>query len=141
MEKGFQFEVQWHDNDMLEVRIAAWNGAFGGTVDVYVAIGGLLEAAKTLDGFPRVASDKREVVFGNFGRKRACGAASMRFYCADGAGHAYVESRMAADEHVAGVDQSVVLVLQIEPAALDSFVEDLRRLETEKTGTAHLRAI
>jgi hypothetical protein len=140
MDKGFQFDVNWHDNDVLDVRVGAWNGAFGGTVDVYVAIGGLREAAETLDGFPRSAADKREVVFGQFGREWAGGAVSMRFYCADEAGHAYVESRMESDGQVAGITQSTVLVLRIEPAALDSFVEDLRRLETKKTGTASLRA-
>jgi hypothetical protein len=141
MDNGFQFDVRWHDNDMLEVCIGAWNGAFGGTVDVYVAIGELKEAAEALDGFPRSATDKREVVFGHFGHKWAGGAATMRFYCADGAGHAYVESRMESDRQVAGVTQLAVLVLGIEPAALDSFVEDLRRLEAQQAGTARLRAI
>ena len=141
MDRGFQFDVKWHDNDMLEVCIGAWNGAFGGAVDVYVAIGKLRQAAEALEGFPRSATDKREVVFGNFGRKWAGGAASMRFYCADGAGHACVESRMESDGQVAGVTQSAVLVLGIEPAALDSFVEDLRRLEAQQRGTARLRGI
>ncbi len=140
MNKGFQVDVKWNDNDLHEVRIAAWNGAFGGAADVYLPIGGLRETAQKLEGFPRSAIDNREVVFGNFGRKWAGGALSMRFYCADGAGHAYVESKIESDDQVAGVTQSVVLSLFIEPAALDSFVEDLRRLEAEKTGTAYLCA-
>jgi hypothetical protein len=65
----------------------------------------------------------------------------MRFYCVGGAGHAYVELKMESGNHVAGVTQSTVLVLRIEPAALDSFVEDLRRVEGEKMGYARLRAI
>jgi len=140
MNKGVKLEVKWHDADVVEVRITAWNGAFGGTVDVYTGIGGLGEAAEKLEGFPRSSSDNREVVLGHFGQEWAGGAVSMRFYCADGAGHAYLESRMESDGQVAGVTQSVVLSLHIEAAALDSFVEDLRRLEAEKIGTASLRA-
>jgi hypothetical protein len=139
--KGFQLDVKWHDKDLLEVRITAWNGAFGGEADVYLSIGGLGETAEKLSGFPRNPTDKREVIFGHFGPGQAGGAGGMRFYCADGAGHAYVESKIESDGQVAGITQSVVLSLLIEPAALDSFVEDLRRLDAEKTGTAYLCAV
>lgn len=141
MYKGFEFDVKWHDSDVLEVGIAAWNGGFGGTADVYVAIGGLGEMAEKLKGFPRGVTDSREVVLGAFGPEWAGGAVSMRFHCVDGAGHTYVESRIESKSQKAGITQSVLLILPIEPAALDSFVEDLRRLEAEKTGTAHLRAV
>ena len=141
MNRGFQFEVKWHDTDLVEVSVAAWNGAFGGAADVYLPIGGLREVAEKLEGFPRSPADKREVVFGNFGRKWAGGAVRLRFYCVDGAGHAYVESNIESGGQIAGVTQSVVLSLGIEPAALDSFVEDLRRLDKEKTGTVRLCGI
>jgi hypothetical protein len=139
--KGFQFDIKWHDNDLLEVRIAAWNGAFGGAADVYLSIGGLRETADKLSGFPRNPTDKREVLFGRFGTGQAGGAVGMKFYCADGAGHTFVESKIESDNQIAGVNESVVLSLLIEPAALDSFVEDLRRLDAEKTGTACLCAV
>jgi len=139
--KGLQLSVKWHDNDLLELGITAWNGAFGGAADVYLPIGGLKETAEKLEGFPRNPSDKREVVFGQFGPEWDGGGVRMRFYCADGAGHAYVESKIESGGQVAGVTQSVALSLRIEPAALDSFVEDLRRIDTEKTGIARLRAL
>jgi len=138
MEKGVQLDVMWHDHDLLEVAIAAWNGSFGGAVNVYVAIGELKETADKLKGFPRSPTYKREFVFGQFGRK--LGAVSMRFYCADRAGHAYVELKIESGTQIAGVTQSVVLSVYIEPAALDSFVEDLCRLESDKAGTACLHA-
>jgi hypothetical protein len=141
MNKGFQLDVKWHDNDLLEVRITAWNGAFGGAADVYLPIGGLRETAEKLSGFPRNPTDKREVLFGRFGPVQAGGAVGMRFYGADGAGHTYVESKIESDNQIAGVNESVVLSILIEPAALDSFVEDLRRLDAEKTGAACLCAV
>ncbi len=141
MNKGLQIDVKWFDNDLLEVRITAWNGAFGGAADVYLSIGGLRETADKLSGFPRNPTDKRELLFGRFGPGQAGGAVGMRFYCADGAGHAYVESKIESDNQIAGVNECVVLPLLIEPAALDSFVEDLRRLDAEKAGTAFLCAV
>ena len=101
MNRGFQFDLRWHDADVVEVGIAAWNGAFAGATDVYVAIGGLREVAEKLEGFPRSPADEREVIFGRFGPEWAGGAVSMRFYCVDAAGHAYVESRMESDVQVA----------------------------------------
>jgi hypothetical protein len=79
MKTGFRFEVTWNDDDVFKVRVTAWNGVFGGSVGVYVPIGGLREAAAKLEGFPRQPSDTRELQFGAFGGEWAGGAASMRF--------------------------------------------------------------
>jgi hypothetical protein len=49
MEIGFKFEVRWSDADVFEIRISAWNGAFGGSTAVYVPIGGLKEAAASIE--------------------------------------------------------------------------------------------
>ncbi len=141
MLKGIQVKMRWYDEDVLEVGIAAWNGAFGGEANVYVPIGGLTDAAEKLSGFPSNPADKREVVFGQFGPVWAGGAVGKRFYCSDGAGHACVESKIESEGQVAGVTQSAVLSFFIEPSALDAFLKELRRLEAEKKGTASLRAI
>jgi hypothetical protein len=140
MDRELRLDLKWHDADVVEVRVAAWNGAFGGTADAYVGIGCLREAAAELEGFPRTPADARVVTFGASGPNWAGGAASLRFYCADQAGHAYVEVRLESGDRVANVTQSSLLCIPIEPAALDSFVADLRRLEDEKQGTARLRA-
>ncbi len=107
MDKGLQLGAKWHDADVRQIRIACSNGGFGGMADAYVGIGELEQAAQTLRGFPRSATDKREVIFGQFGPEMAGGAASMRFFCADGAGHAHVEIRMEAGRQLAGITQSV----------------------------------
>ncbi|MGA2340444.1 MAG: hypothetical protein ABSF75_11140 [Terracidiphilus sp.] len=139
MDRGFHFEVIWNDDDVFEVRVSAWNGAFGGSADIYVAIHGLAEAAEKLEGFPRQPSDRRELQFGDFGPQSAGGAASMCFYCKDAAGHALVEARIESDHRGVNKAQSVVLVASIEANAVDSFVSDLRRLEADRRGIALLK--
>lgn len=138
---GFRFEVIYRDNDLLEVRVTAWNGAFGGTADVYVGIGGLEEAAARLRGFPKRPADVREVMLGAFGPASAGGGVSMRFYCADAAGHAYVDSKIESDSLAGRPVQCVTLSLPIEAAAVDSFVEELRLLGLRKTGVASLKGV
>ena len=140
MDTGFQFEFLWNDNDVFEIRVAAWNGQFGGSADVYVPIGGLAEAAAKLEGFPHQPSDTREIQFGAFGREWAGGGVSMRFYCKDGAGHGLVEARIESDYRAAHTAQSALLFAYIEAAAVDTFVTELRCLETKLCGTALLRA-
>jgi len=138
MDIGFQFEVIYKDRDFLEVRVSAWNGTFGGMADVYVGIGRLEETAETLKGFPNRLSDTREITLGGFGPDSAGGAVSMRFYCRDASGHAYIESRIESDSSSGKPMQSVSLSLPIEATAVDTFVDELRRLGSNKSGVAHL---
>jgi len=138
---GFQFEIIYKDVHLLEIRISAWNGSFGGTADVYVGIDQLKETAAKLQRFPLDPSDVREVTFGGFGSKSAGGAVSMRFYCADRAGHTYVDSKIESDYDSAGKAQSVIMTLTIEPAAVDSFVEELGQLGANQAGQAHLKGV
>jgi len=136
---GFEFRVVWHDNDVINLCVSAWNGAFGGLAEIYEGIGDLREAAAQLRGFPKNPSDIREVVFGNFDRKCAAGGLRMRFHCVDGAGHAYVEATIDSNYKSGGTVQTVVLAMPVEAAAVDSFVQELERLEAEKAGAAHLQ--
>jgi len=141
MDVGFQFEVIYKDAHLLEVRISAWNGSFGGAAEVYVGLDQLEETAKKLQRFPCDPSDVRDVTFGAFGPKSAGGGVSMRFYCADRAGHTYVDSRIESDYDSAGKAQSVIMTLTIEPAAVDSFVEELGRLGADQAGKAYLKGV
>jgi hypothetical protein len=138
VEIGLQFEVTYKDSDLLKVRISAWNGAFGGTADVYVGIGKLEEVATKLKGFPNNPSDTREITLGGFGPNWAGGGVGMRFYCTDASGHAYVESKIESGSKPV---QSVSLSLPIEAAAMDSFVDELRRVGANRSGTARLEGV
>ncbi len=129
----------WKDADIAEVRLSAWNGRFGGSTDIYVGIGELGESAEKLRGFPRTPSDKRTLEFGGFVPEAAGGGASLSFYCRDSAGHASVDVKIESDDRERIPAQSVHLVVAVEPAAVDLFVSDLRRLEADQ-GTAFLKA-
>ena len=63
----------------------------------------------------------------------------MRFHCVDGAGHAYVEASVDSNYQRGGTIQTVVLAIPVEAAAVDTFVRELERLESERSGTALLR--
>ncbi len=129
----------WHDNDVLNLRVLAWKGDFGGVAEIYEGVGDLHVAASNLRGFPSNPSDRREIVFGRFARDCAAGGVSMRFHCVDGAGHAYVEASVDSNYQRGGTIQTVVLAMPVEAAAVDTFVLELERLESERSGTALLR--
>ena len=75
MDTGIRLESLWNDADIVEVRLSAWNGLFGGSANIYAAIGELAESAEKLKGFPANPSDKRILQFGAFAPKAAGGAA------------------------------------------------------------------
>jgi hypothetical protein len=136
---GFEFRVCWHDEDVIELYVAAWNGAFGGGADIYEAIGDLRFAAERLRGFPNHPKDTREVVFGNFDRKCAGGGVRLRFHCIDGAGPAYVEAMIDSNYVSGGTVQTALLAMPVEAAAVDTFVRELEKLESDLMGTAYLK--
>jgi hypothetical protein len=136
---GIQFEVIYADNDLMQIRVSAWNGAFGGAADVYAGIGQIEEFAGKLKGFPNGFSDTREVILGAFGPQSAGGAVNMLFYCADRACHAYVDSKIESGPDSTGKVQFVTCSLPVEAAAVDSFVEELFRLGVDRAGQAYLR--
>jgi hypothetical protein len=140
LEAGVKFDVLYRDHDLVKVCVSAWNGTFGGTADVYLGANQLGEVARQLRGFPKNVSDNREVMLGTFGPESAGGGVSMRFFCIDRSGHAYVETKIESDRDAAGRVQSALLFVPIEAGALDAFVDELHTLDTEKTATAYLRA-
>jgi hypothetical protein len=141
MQVGIQFHVIYQDDDLIQVCVSAWNGAFGGLAEIYAGIGVLAEAAEKLRGFPNKPSDTREVVIGNMDRKYAGGGLSMRFHCIDGAGHSFVEASIDSNCSAGGTVQTVVLAMPIEATAVDIFVQELHRLEATRAGMAQLRGL
>jgi len=136
---GFQFQLLWYDDQVLQLRITGWNGEFGGAADVYVGVGGLAEAAAKLEGFPIKISDFRHIEFGGFGPQAAGGAISMHFSCKDGAGHALVEATIESDYAGASTAQSAAFFGSVEPTAIDNFVTEVRAMESNRRGEALLR--
>ena len=136
---GFEFQVIWFDSDAIELCVSAWNGTFGGTADIYEAIGDLEEAAAQLRGFPRNPSDRREIILGNFDRKYAGGGVKMRFHCIGGAGHSFVEATIDSNCETAGTFQTAMLSMPVEAASVDVFVQELQRVGANRAGKAYLK--
>jgi hypothetical protein len=137
---GFEFEVVWNDIHALQLRVAAGNGSFSGTALVYVSVGGLHEAAVKLEGFPRAASDKRELLFGTLGMCSAGGAVRMRFYCKGLAAHSFVETWVESEFDNSKIAETAHFHVKVEANAIDTFVAGLRQLESSLSGVARLAA-
>ncbi len=138
MNVGLRVTYLYHDIDLIEVRITAENAAFRGSANVYVGTDGLLEAAATLEGFPKDRQDTREVIFGAAGPKFAGGSARLKFYCKDGAGHTAFRAEIEEDYSGQERAQSATVFVDFEPASLDRFLIELRQVEEEHRGTATL---
>lgn len=141
MAEGLKVTYLWHDNDVLEVRLAAQNIEFRGTADVYIGTSGLGEIAAQLSGFPTSNTDRRVVALGAAGRGTAGGYAMLQFYCTDSAGHAECRATIEADHGNASVTQSAIVQVRFEPAGLDAFLVQLRRVEKEHSGSASLPTV
>jgi hypothetical protein len=140
MNIGLKVVYLWHDIDALELRVTAENAEFRGTANVYVGTDALLEAATTLGGFPKNHLDKREVVFGAAGKRSAGGAVRLEFYCKDMAGHAAFRATVEGDYGDQEVAENATVCIDFDPAVLDEFLVELRKIETEHRGCASMIA-
>jgi hypothetical protein len=126
---------------MLEVRVSAWNGRFGGTADVYISHDELADAADSLAGFPQTLTDTRAFQLGSFGPQHASGASAIRLWCEDGAGHVRLEAKLESDFNQTETAESMTIFAGVEPSAMDSFVAELRQVELTHAGAATLRIL
>jgi hypothetical protein len=139
---GLELTCLWYDTDILELRVCASNGAYSGCAKPYLDLHGLAELAARLEGFPRDASDVREVSLGAKGSEFAGGFISIMLFCRDSAGHAVLEFKAVSKNEPGTPDvpwnrtpESVHFYAQIEASAVDAFVEDLRKLDGTLNGT------
>ena len=140
MESGFRCEIVRLDGDVIQLDVSARNASFAGRTKLYVATGSLEDAATQLTGFPNHPDDTRLLMLGAFGPECAGGGVSFAFSLSDQVGQAHVQVVIEADGEVAGITETVTLALGFELAALDEFIAELRRLETEQKGVAVLKS-
>ena len=138
MDRCVQLSYWYHDTDVVELEVSAWNGTFAGSTRLYVGQGDLADKASLLAGFPVGLKDQREVTFGAFGPKSAGGAMNLMFSCIDGAGHCQLHLMVEADYDRRDAAERVEMLCAFEPAALDQFVEQMRELNSSLRGSAVL---
>ena len=136
MEPAIEFEVVWQDQDVIECGVRCSNGSFCGWAKVYLSHDDLPRMADDLNGFPRQTKDTRYFEIGAFNPQHAYGGIRMRFYCLDSVGHVGVEVKLRGHGCEAlGEPESVALRIPIEAAAIDSFVKQLKGMESAQIGT------
>jgi hypothetical protein len=143
VDQGIEIKVVYSDEHLVELRVRACNGHFLGTADVYVDHDELRRLAQSFDGFPRNAQDERHIQLGTFDPSYGGGGTRMRLHCLDSLGHCAISVELRTDAHaeITGESQTATLVLVVEPALIDEFIPEFRRLAKSLEGPALLRCI
>ncbi len=138
MIRGVHLEHADIDRDYVKLRITASNGMFSGSVAVYGDTSALNDSATKLEGFPQRSLDQCTLEFGTFQPGYAGGGVRMIFQCTDRAGHIQLQLKMESDHNEDIPSQSVSLLLPIEAASIDTFVQELRTMDADRKATATL---
>jgi len=130
VDNGINLEVIWFDHDMIEIAVRCSNGHFSGVAEIYVSNHDLSEFASGLRGFPCSMSDSRTFELGTFNPDHADGGIRMKFGCPNSSGRSVVEIGLRSGNCPAlGEPESVALRIPIEPAGIDSFVQQLTAVD------------
>lgn len=135
---GITVTIDWHDEDLLEVGVVAANGRFAGSIWAYGSLAVGPDFADALCGFPASPTDRRFFEIGSLDEGAAEGGARFEFMCFDGAGHAAVLVRLRAARHER-YGARAEFFIEIEAAAVDEFVGELRRFGPSGSAIARLR--
>jgi hypothetical protein len=123
----------WSDDDVVEFAITTSDGCSQFFVKVYVGHEKLESLAADLDSFKgQVYGGIYDMEFGKFGPEYANGAFQARLHFhPKGQGHLYITVRAESDWRqfsTTDVASQVTLYLKSEPALLDRFIGELRRV-------------
>jgi hypothetical protein len=127
---GIEIEVTWGDEHMLQLEVSASNGVFAGRIEAYDALDVAARWAAALERFPRDADDCREISTGALADEYAGGAATLRFMVRDKAGHCAVRVKLRASDLVRPI-AFAEFAIEVEAAAVDRFIAELRAMSTE----------
>ena len=122
----------WFDEHMLELAFSARSSKFAGQTSFYAGLDEAERFAKHIEGFPSSADDSREYEFGG-STVSGYGGAKLRLTCKDGTGHLIVQATIyrTSDSKPIRVAESATIEFASVPSAVDSFVEDLRRMRVQ----------
>jgi len=126
--------VFWSDQDVIECQVRCSNGRFSGVAEIYVSQDDLPKMASALEGFPRSATDSRDLELGTCDPSYADGGIRLHCYCKDCVGHAVMEVTLRGDGcKGVGEPESVALILPVEAAGVDEFLAQVRAIDPEQT--------
>jgi hypothetical protein len=124
----------------LELRLSVCNADFAGQSNFYAALGEPKAFAKAIADFPDSVGDIREYEFGDT-KLSGYGGAKVKLYCNDGSGHLVVQ--VVVHQNPTGlqtVSESATVRITAVPAAIDSFVDELRCMKTQVGESATLHS-
>jgi hypothetical protein len=137
---GLTLAIVDPDVDYTGIEIQVCNARFAGSARAYARFHELTDFAAQLIGFPRDHSDQRIHEFGGRGPRTAGGYCRVQFRCSDRAGHIALQIGLEEEDGWWG-RSSVQMTLQVEAAEIDRFIESLRTLDRERSGTAVLASL
>lgn len=141
MREGLTLKILWFEVDAIKVTVSCSNGHFKGSIEIYLGHDEILEFASSLSGFPSTVSDVRVLELGTFNPTHAGGGLRTKFHCADSSGHVVADVQLRGDEcEKLGEIESVALRLRLEPASIDSFVQQLKTMNITVGALAFLTA-
>ncbi len=130
-------EINWFDEHLVELSLKARNGIFSGQTKLFANHSELNEMGDKLSGFP-VPSEFETATFnlGTFDPAYTGGGASFTMKVIDSSGHIEVEVKLLSNsEESKGM---VSLTTFVEPAAIDIFCDQLKRIKLENGNSATL---
>jgi hypothetical protein len=113
------------DPDYLRLDISVADGDFAGRAEIFESLELPTTLAAALQGFPRTADDRREIVLGSFDPSMAGGGIKLVFRCVDRSGHAVLDAELEDQPWNDAPRRSVVLRMAVTPPAIDSFVAEM----------------
>jgi hypothetical protein len=144
MDKGIRIARIWSDDDMVEFQIEVADDMSRFANRVYVGFRDLADTIVNLDAFKtQIYGGLLDVRFGEFGCEYANGAFHARFHFAK-PGRLFITCRQESDFTEFGkktVASCATMYLCSEPALLDRFIDEFKRLPTTTDGEARLEAV
>ena len=143
MKPGIHFKKIWFDNELIELRIEAFDGDSFFTTKVYVGhqdLDALIDGLNTFKD--QVYGGIFDIQLGRFGPEYANGAFDARLHFQNrGKIHVTIKSQSDYKEFgIKCVASEATLYLISEPALLDKFIDELRKLQATVTDEATLEA-
>ena len=128
------------DEPYLGLAIAASNGRFAGSANIYADVDALVKLAAWLDGFPCSAFDRRSFELGFKDSGAAGGFLGIVAHADRHAGAAAIELEFIDGAPVEATD-TATFSIRVEAAGVDRFVQSVRAIQGAESGEATLHGV